>query len=340
MNDAGQPLVSIVMPSYNTAAFIGQAIESVQRQTWPHWELIIADDGSTDDTRIVAESYAARDPRIRFHSVPRTGKPAGTRNAGLRLTQGNFITFLDSDDEYEPDALMILLLPMLQDPYKTAVYGFNSEINEHGELLRSHMPNLIPVGEGRYKLSARAVPCWRNIILGWLPNNVGGMMMRRSTFERVGFFDESLMTAEDYQYLVRLYKDSPAGLTILPEVVMRYRIHTASITKTVHRFDELFDSERRMLDWLFEESGIPNELKRFRSQKFALAYKFLASIRLRHHQVGVARKLLTQAWHEPCIHWQDWTRFCLMPMVRTFMPRNLDARLTAIRYGTRQRQTA
>ena len=96
-------LVSIVMPSWNTARFIGDSIRSVLAQTYPHWELLIVDDCSTDDTDDVVASFA--DARIRFFKNETNSGAAVSRNRALREAEGEWIAFLDSDDLWAPDKL-------------------------------------------------------------------------------------------------------------------------------------------------------------------------------------------------------------------------------------------
>jgi len=99
------PLVSIITPSWNVDRLIGETIASVQAQTFADWELLIADDCSTDSTAAVIESHAASDPRIKLIRQPRNGGPALARQAAIEQAQGRFIAFLDSDDLWLPTKL-------------------------------------------------------------------------------------------------------------------------------------------------------------------------------------------------------------------------------------------
>ena len=99
------PLVSIITPSWNVERLIGETILSVQAQTLGDWELLIADDCSTDNTPAVIESYAAKDARIKLIRQPRNGGPALARQAAIEQAQGRFIAFLDSDDLWLPAKL-------------------------------------------------------------------------------------------------------------------------------------------------------------------------------------------------------------------------------------------
>ena len=99
-------LVSIIMPSYNTASFIEETIQSVLNQTYTNWELIIVDDCSSDDSLSIIQKYARIDSRIRYL---RTDKPSGSptlpRNMGIKEAKGRYIAFLDSDDIWLPNKL-------------------------------------------------------------------------------------------------------------------------------------------------------------------------------------------------------------------------------------------
>lgn len=105
-------MISIVMPSYNAAPFLSQSIGSVLSQTYKDWELIIVDDGSTDDTAPVAEEYARQHRGISVYSQMNSG-PTGARNLGLSKARGEFLTFLDADDRWDDRFLETMLSELL-----------------------------------------------------------------------------------------------------------------------------------------------------------------------------------------------------------------------------------
>lgn len=105
MSAAAQPLVSIITPAWNAARFIGQTIESVLAQTAPSYEMLIADDCSTDDTRDIIRAYASQDARVVLVTCEQNGGPAAARNAALDRARGRYIAFLDSDDFWLPRKL-------------------------------------------------------------------------------------------------------------------------------------------------------------------------------------------------------------------------------------------
>ncbi len=102
-------LVSIITPAYKAAAYVGQCIESVLAQDYPHWEMLIVDDKSPDDTTAAIEPYAARDARVRLIRLERNAGPAGARNAALEAATGRYVAFLDSDDLWLPQKLRLQL---------------------------------------------------------------------------------------------------------------------------------------------------------------------------------------------------------------------------------------
>ena len=101
----GQPLVSVIMPSYNAARYIAESIESVLHQTYRNWELIITDDCSSDRTPEIVQAYKEKEPRINFVVAQQHSGIAGTRNQCLARAKGRFVAFLDNDDLWYPEKL-------------------------------------------------------------------------------------------------------------------------------------------------------------------------------------------------------------------------------------------
>lgn len=120
--DMRNPLVSIVLCTYNRASLLPRAIQSVLRQSYHEWELIIIDDGSTDSTRRIVKSMITDDRRIRYSYQQNTGL-ALARNAGLKKAAGEFITFIDSDDEYADDHLLRRVRYLTTHPRTAMIHG-------------------------------------------------------------------------------------------------------------------------------------------------------------------------------------------------------------------------
>lgn len=98
-------LVSIITPTYNCGAYIAETIDSVIAQTYTNWEMVIVDDCSTDDTAEIVRHYTENDKRVKYHKLPENSGAAVARTTAMRLAQGNYMAFLDSDDLWMPDKL-------------------------------------------------------------------------------------------------------------------------------------------------------------------------------------------------------------------------------------------
>lgn len=126
--------VSIIMPTYNSSAYIDQTIRSVLDQSFPKWELIIVDDGSQDETPGILAEYSSRNGRIKTIFNKQNMGPALSRNAGIRESTGRYITFLDSDDFWEKDFLSEMYRFIVQNNYVFVFSSYN-RVNENGEFI-------------------------------------------------------------------------------------------------------------------------------------------------------------------------------------------------------------
>ena len=129
-----QPLVSVIMPCYNMASYVSDSIKSVIAQTYPHWELLIVDDASTDKTVNIIESYSQTDSRIRFAIKKQNSGIADTRNQCIQMAQGQFLAFLDADDIWHPEKLEKQLSFMIE---KNVGFTYSTYdwIDEDGKIL-------------------------------------------------------------------------------------------------------------------------------------------------------------------------------------------------------------
>ncbi|TRO67361.1 glycosyltransferase family 2 protein [Christiangramia sabulilitoris] len=130
MEDQG--LVSVIMPAYNSEAFIAESIQSVLDQTYSNWELLIIDDASTDSTPSIIQEFLGKDYRIRFLKNSTNRGTHHTRNKGIKAAQGDFIAFLDADDLWKPEKLKTQL-NFLSEHDLNACYSSYELISENGE---------------------------------------------------------------------------------------------------------------------------------------------------------------------------------------------------------------
>jgi glycosyltransferase involved in cell wall biosynthesis len=181
--------VSVVIPTYNRGKVLTRAVDSVLAQRYRDWELIVVDDGSTDDTQQRLALYAER--RLRVIVRPENGGVAAARNAGIAAAEGELVAFLDSDDQWLPNALESLVAGIERGPAapKAVTSGFYFN--------RSGSPRLVP----RHPSSRGD---WFLRLLDGCPIAAGSaLLVRRECFETVGGFDESLRRMEDWDWLLR-----------------------------------------------------------------------------------------------------------------------------------------
>ena len=184
------PGVSVIMPAYNVAAYIGEAIESVIAQTFTDWELIIIDDGSPDESGAIADSYAEGDARIRVVRQENGGLSAA-RNHGLRVARGELVALLDSDDLWHPSFLAAQVALLQQHPEIDIVTGnaWNLGGWRDGTPWRAYpdprpQPSLVEILRDEEAVFIMSV-------------------VRRRVFDVVEGFDETLRSNEDYHFWLR-----------------------------------------------------------------------------------------------------------------------------------------
>jgi glycosyltransferase involved in cell wall biosynthesis len=210
------PLVSVVIPAYNAAPFLADAIDSILAQSYPHFEIIVIDDASTDDTWEVAGRYADKDPRVRVYRNAQNLGIAGNRNRGVALAQGAYLAWQDADD---------ISLP--------------SRLEKQVRLLEAH-PDVAIVGgyielfRGTKTLGVRKYPAddaaLRKCIFRYSPIAQPVAMLRLDALRGVGEYDLRYPPAEDLDMTFRLGQRH--RLANVEEVLLRYRESDASATFT------------------------------------------------------------------------------------------------------------
>jgi glycosyltransferase involved in cell wall biosynthesis len=210
------PLVSVVIPAYEAERFLGEAIESVLAQTYAPVETIVVDDGSRDRTAEVADGYEG----VTVVAQENAG-PSAARNRGFAAARGEIVAFHDSDDAMTPDKLAVQVGHLSENPGVGCVLAKQELTVEAGAELPfwaegSKVPTVMPA-------RPEGVDDESDV-------HTMTMVLRRAVFEQVGGFDETMRTAEDVDWLLRA---SEAGVEIarLPDVLLRRRVHAASITQ-------------------------------------------------------------------------------------------------------------
>ena len=202
MLKSGAMQVSVIIPTYNRVPTLRRAIDSVLRQKNAGFELMIVDDGSTDETKFLIESYSSR---LKYFHQPNRG-PAAARNRGILQTSGEFITFLDSDDEWLPGKLKAQLRYFEENP---EIFICQTE-----EIWIRNGVRANPMQKHKKYGGLIFEKCLPLCIV-----SPSAVMMQRAFFDRVGLFDESFPACEDYELWLRASAKMPIGLIEKPYVV-------------------------------------------------------------------------------------------------------------------------
>ena len=209
MND----LVSIIMPTHNRAHILPTSIKSVLDQTYPHWELLVIDDGSTDNTKEVVESFG--DSRIRY-IYQENQRQAAARNYGLDMAKGKWITFLDSDDEFFPPFLERTVAVFHANPDVLCVIPKGRkthELWEKGKLVEMKEVDAFPEHTDNVT---------KDIFLRKFIFSMDGFVHAASIRDEGFRFDEHIQFGEDWDYALAIAEKYPDAFLYLPEKLFVY----------------------------------------------------------------------------------------------------------------------
>lgn len=203
-------LVSIITPTYNCAKFIGKTIESVLKQTYENWEMIIVDDASKDNTEEVVSKY--NDERIKYIKLKENGGADVARNTAIDEAKGRYMAFLDSDDLWEPEKLEKQIQFMKQNNYNITATDYQ-KINEEGKLLDK-------VVKTKEKVDYKSM---------LLSNSVGNSTIVYNV-ENIGKFKvPNIKKRNDYALWLQMLKKEKY-IYGMPETLMKYRVRSNSIS--------------------------------------------------------------------------------------------------------------
>lgn len=185
-----KPLVSVVIPNYNYARYLTETLQSVIQQTYQNIEVIVVDDGSTDNSIEVIEALAKEDPRIKL-VAKKNGGLSSARNAGIRNCSGDYIAFLDSDDKWEPGKISSQIKAL-------KVFSCDVVFSDY-KFYRNDVLENRPEFEFKERLSVTDF-IGSNPVLG----SASSILMKKEVVAKTGFFDENLNSVEDLDYWTRI----------------------------------------------------------------------------------------------------------------------------------------
>jgi len=209
------PKVSVIIPTYQYAHFVGQAVESVLAQTYKNYEIILVDDGSTDNTSEVLSNFGDQISVI-YHRENRGLSAA--RNAGIRVSKGKYVAFLDADDVWMPNKLRLQVKLLDQNSDVGLVF---SDMTYFGKRCGSKKRAFQEVSPSSGKVFKDL------FVKDFIP--MPTVIVRKICFEKVGLFDESLTSCEDHDMWVRIAKFFKVDYVDAP--LAKYRLHERNMSK-------------------------------------------------------------------------------------------------------------
>lgn len=272
------PLVSVIIPTYNSAKFLSRAIGSVLGQTYRNLELIIVDDASTDGTLAIIRGYAEKDPRITYIVLEKnSGGPVAPINRGLGVARGEFIAFLDHDDEWLPEKLQeqVAVLQSSPDTVGAAVCDIELVSNDRTKRSFRRLPDF-PTDEA----ALRVMLCADFFF------NFSILCMRRDVFRAVGFLDDRFVLGADHDYYIRIV--CACSIAVVHKPLLRYTEYEQSLSRSTHSiYNAIAD-----LEFLLEKH---NDL--FVSHPLCLRHRLvqLSSALISVGKTGEARTVLRKA---------------------------------------------
>ncbi len=247
------PIISVIIPVYNGEKTIKNTIESVLKQTFTDFELIIINDGSQDSTLAVIDNI--QDSRKKVFSYPNAGV-SESRNRGLEQSTGEYIAFLDADDLWTPDKLEAQFKALQENPNAAVAYSWSDWIDESGQFLRAG---------GHITVNGKAYP---NLLLRDFVESGSNPLIRRQALTEVGSFDPSVTPAEDWDMWLRLA--ARYEFIAVPSPQILYRISPNSASFNIWKMEA---GSLRTIERAFAQA--PASLQHLKREVLGNRYKYL-----------------------------------------------------------------
>lgn len=290
----GQSLVSVIVPCYNGQEFIGEAIESVINQTYQNWELIIIDDGSTDESKKVMDRYL-HDKRIQYIRHDKNKGISATRNTGIITSRGEYIAFLDQDDIWLPEKLERQLELFKKSNSKIGlVYTDVYFIDSNGKIFGQRNPRNVVWGKTK------------EVILKELflqsPITMCSTMFRKKCFDQLGLLDEDLFGCDDYDIYLRVA--SKFGIRYIPLPLAKRRYHENSAAKSdKYRNDQI--------QAVIKACKMHAFLEKYRTKKLGSIFVSIGLFYMENNNFSTARIMLLKSIQYSPLNWKPYMLFLL-----------------------------
>jgi glycosyltransferase involved in cell wall biosynthesis len=281
--------VSVIVPAYNIAGYLTATLRSLVAQTYKDFEVLIVDDGSTDETAQVAHGFVANHANFHLLKKPNGGL-SSARNFGIAAAKGEYIALLDGDDLYRPTKLQRHNALLDRNPQVGVVYSASQAMRDDG---------------GRTWLSLSGKPVAKDPLEALLYKNFVGhgsnAMFRRSLIDEVGGFDEGLVSVEDLDFWLRIAETGKWGFYRDRQVLCDYRVRPAGLSYNTQQMQKTHEKViRRVAD------RHPDRTAKVMPRAYAYMYRYLARLAMTTGDSTQARHYVNQAWQsDASIFWRD-----------------------------------
>ena len=284
------PQFSVVIPAYNAARFVAAALDSVAGQTFRDFEIVVVDDGSSDDTAARVTSWREHHHDIELELVSQPNKGiGGSRNSGIRKSRGEFVAFLDVDDTWMPEKLASVATFLGEHPEVDLVCHHEWMDRGNGALRRlSHGPHA----------------SYEDLLFKGNTISTSAVTVRRTLLDRIGGFSEDLSIngVEDYDLWLRLAR-SGCRIAYLPEVLGTYRVHDTGFTANI---DAHLSHTLNVLHAHFDALPGRNYKRQIRKAR-AIAFRGAARAYMTNGRRSQARQMFHRSIAEWPLGWRSWT---------------------------------
>jgi glycosyltransferase involved in cell wall biosynthesis len=268
-------LATVIIPTYNRENFIKDTIESVFAQTYKNWELIIIDDGSNDNTQSIVKSF--KDERIRYIWQKNSGLNAA-RNTGIKNSRGEYISFLDSDDIWEPEKLAKQVEILDKKPDIGLVYCGTSLIDEKNNYI------------GKKPLITHRGYVLDKLVMYNFLYNGSCVLFRKSCLAKVGFCDETVVRMTDWEFYLRF--SIYFKFWGIDKYLLKYRIHQKAMSCDYELF---VDSGFKILKRVFQTTDLNPDYLRLINTAYAMRYRYIGKRYFENSEFQRSRGYLKEA---------------------------------------------
>ena len=269
------PMITVVLPSYNSMRYIAETMETVLNQTYQDFEVLVVNDGSTDGTPNWVDQLSQREPKVRMVSQANQGL-AGARCTGVINARGKYIAFIDDDDLWEPTKLEKQVNSLESNSQAGLCYTWTALADSNGK------------ATGRVIASNAEGNVWQQMTEMNIVCCGSTPMIRRSCFDEVGLFDHQISPSDDWDMWWRIA--AKYEFTVIKEPLIRYRQHPNNSSK---KCDHMLATSRILIERNFAQA--PIELLHLRNRSYGCIYLYLGWRAIENNDYQQAQKFRNQA---------------------------------------------